>query len=96
MLDERDIPATAINYLEQPPAADMLKRIIAGLDVPAHALLRSGDPTYHEAGLRPDSDQPAIVEALVRHPALLQRPIVLVGDRARIGRPPERIEEILP
>lgn len=83
-------------YLSQPPSKDNLKRIIAALGISASALIRTGESEYKNLGLNNASDEETLLEAMVAHPRLIQRPIVLVGNKARIGRPPEQVLEILP
>ncbi|TVQ35018.1 MAG: arsenate reductase (glutaredoxin) [Wenzhouxiangella sp.] len=84
-----------IEYLKTPPDADDLKRIIACLGLPAHDLIRPGENAYKTLGLSPDANEQRLIEAMVTEPTLIQRPIVINGDQARIGRPPETVLEIL-
>jgi arsenate reductase (glutaredoxin) len=96
LIQDRGIDPQVVEYLKQPPSARELKRIIALLDIPAHQLVRSTETEYAELGLAPDSSEERLVEAMAAHPRLIQRPIVIVGQQARIGRPPEQVAEILP
>jgi len=96
LLEERGLDPDIIPYLSEPPASDELKRIIAALGVSAHDLIRTSEADYTELGLSDAMDEEALISAMVSHPRLIQRPIVLVGDQARIGRPPEQVLEILP
>lgn len=85
-----------IDYLEDPPTPEELKRIIGMLGVEARDLLRTTEPVYRDADLDDDSlDDDEIIEAICEYPALLQRPIVISGKRAVIARPPSRVLEIL-
>ncbi len=96
MIHERGIEPQIIEYLSNPPAPADLQRIIDLLGITAHELIRSNEEDYCKLGLsRNDSDE-RLIEAMSRHPRLIQRPIVIVGQRARMGRPPEQISEILP
>jgi arsenate reductase len=96
LIQDRGIEPSIVEYLKQPPSTGELKRIIALLDIPAHGLIRSGEAEYRELGLGPDSSEARLIEAMSTHPRLIQRPIVIVGQQARIGRPPEQVTEILP
>src|SRR6056297_1850337 len=96
LIEERGLEPDIIAYLSQPPATKELKRIIAALGVSAHDLIRTSEADYVELGLSDAMDEDALIAAMASHPRLIQRPIVLVGDQARIGRPPERVLEILP
>ena len=96
ILKGRQVAHDVIEYLKTPPDRATLGRILALLGGPPGALVRR-DARYKELGLR-ESDHATreqVVELLVRHPELMERPVVVAGDRAVIGRPPERIEELL-
>lgn len=83
-------------YLEDPPNASELRNILAKLGIGARELMRKGEAEYREQGLGdPELDDNALIEAMVRTPRLIERPIVLAGNRAAIGRPPESVLEIL-
>jgi arsenate reductase len=91
-LEERGIAAKVVRYLDDPPDADQLRTIIQRLDVPASDLLRVGDDAFKASGLDAKTmDDDAIVAFLVAHPKVMQRPVVVHGERARIGRPPEHV-----
>lgn len=97
LLRDRGIEPEVIEYLEQTPSPDELKRIIQRLGVPVREIIRSGEAEYKTLGLDDKSlDDGALIRAICSHPKLLQRPIVVRGEQARIGRPPETVEEILP
>ena len=96
ILEDRQIVAEIVDYLEDPPSPEELKRIISMLGVTARDLLRTTEPVYKDAELDDDSlTDDEIIEAICEYPALLQRPIVVVGDKAVIGRPPSRVLEII-
>lgn len=97
LIRERGIEPEIIEYLETPLSPEELKRIIDRLGIAPAELLRTGESEYRELGLDGDDvDDTAVIEAMRKHPRLMQRPIVVVGDDARIGRPPEAVIEILP
>ncbi len=96
LLKERGLEPEVIEYLKAPPEPSELKRIIAMLGITAHELLRRGEKEYRELGLGPDHDEDELIQAMIRHPRLIERPIVIAGAQARLGRPPENVMDILP
>jgi arsenate reductase len=96
LLAQRNINPRIIEYLVTPPTEDELKRLLRMLGVPPRQLLRTNEEEYKRAKLdRPDVSDAEIVRAIVKYPRLLERPIVVSGDKAAIGRPPENILKIL-
>ena len=96
ILQDNNIEPEIIDYLEDPPTAQELKQIIAMLGVSARDLMRSTEPAHKEADLDDDSlSDDDIIEAICEYPSLLQRPIVVFGNKAIIGRPPVRVLEII-
>ena len=96
ILEDNNAAPEVVEYLQNPPDAGELRRIIALLGIPARELLRSGEDAYRQAGLdESDLDEDAVIRAICDYPVLLQRPIVISGERAVIGRPPSRVLEIL-
>ncbi len=94
LLQEKGARPTVVEYLETPPSADELRRILRLLGMAPRQLLRGKEAK--QAGLDdPALDGDALIAAMVAHPAVIERPIVVSGDRARLGRPPERVLEIL-
>lgn len=97
LLEQRGLTPTVIRYLETPPSTDELKQILARLGVSPRQLLRSGEDEYKTLNLAdPTLTDRQIIDAMVAHPKLIERPILVVGDTAVIGRPPEKVLEILP
>jgi arsenate reductase len=96
ILQDNNIEPEIIDYLKDPPTAQALKNIIAMLGVSARDLMRSTEAAHKEANLEDDSlSDDDIIAAICRYPALLQRPIVVSGNKAIIGRPPVRVLEII-
>ncbi|MCW2723283.1 MAG: arsenate reductase [Frankiales bacterium] len=95
LLQERGLTYERIPYLQQPPSRDELKRVLRllGTDDPA-VLVRTTEPQYAELSLA-GADREAVLDALAAHPVLLQRPVVIYGDRAVVARPPEKVLELL-
>lgn len=96
LLRERGIEPEIVEYLKTPPDAGTLRELLDLLGVSARELLRSGEPACQAAGLDdPALDEETLIEAMTQEPILIQRPIVVANGRARIGRPPEAVLEIL-
>ena len=96
LLEENDINPEIIYYLENPPTAEQLKALLGKLGMELRDILRKGEPEYDELGLGDDNLSEAIVLDLVcKHPRLIQRPIVVRGERAVLGRPPENVLQLL-
>jgi arsenate reductase len=95
LLRERDIEPEVVLYLQSELGEGELKELVRKLGVPPHAILRSKEDAYSEAGLSEQSSLGEIVKAIRKAPILLERPIVVVGKRAAIGRPPEKILALL-
>jgi arsenate reductase len=96
LLRERGIEPQVVAYLEQPPSADQLRELLRKLGIDARGLLRAGEAAYAELGLADASlDDETLIAAMVAHPVLIERPIFVHGDSAVIGRPPERVLELL-
>ena len=96
LLQENGIEPEVIEYLKQVPAADELKALLVKLGMTARELLRTKEEAYKEHNLSDNSlSDNAIITAMVTSPKLIERPIVVNGDAARIGRPPEQVLEII-
>jgi arsenate reductase len=83
-----------IEYLKEPLSADELRRLIRLVGGNAHDLVRSKEEAYQRLGLSAESSDDEIIAAIVEEPKLLQRPIVVHGDAAVIGRPPQRVLDL--
>lgn len=96
LLRENGIEPRIVAYLDSPPSAAELRSLLSMLQVPARAILREGEPEYAELALGdPDKSDEDLIAAMVSHPRLLERPIFVHEGRAVIGRPPERVLELL-
>ena len=95
LLGERGVDADYVKYLDEAPSRDELVRVMGllGIDDPRE-MIRTGEPVYGELGLAA-ADRDRLLDAMVDHPILIERPIVIRGDRAVIARPPERLLELL-
>jgi len=96
ILEERGIGADYVHYLDDTPSRADLERVMAmvGTDDP-RAIMRTGEDVYQELGLA-NADRDALLDAMVQHPILIERPIVIVGDRAVVARPPEKALDLFP
>jgi arsenate reductase (glutaredoxin) len=96
LLHARDVEFDIIEYLKKPPTRETLEKIIDMLDGPVADLVRK-DKRFKELGLSPNDyvDKKAVVALLLKHPDLMQRPIVIRGKRAIIARPPEKLATLL-
>lgn len=96
LLDERSVDYELVEYLKAPPTRADLERIIDLIDDDPSALVRTQDPTFKALGLDASAyrDKASVVALLVEHPEVMERPVAIVGDRAVIARPPERVAEL--
>lgn len=97
LLEARGITPTIVAYLETPPDASTLRNLLQQLGFSdARQLMRQGEAEYLELNLAdPALSQEALIAAMLAHPRLIERPIVVNGQRAAIGRPPENVLAIL-
>jgi arsenate reductase (glutaredoxin) len=96
LLEQHGKPFEIVHYLDTPPDAEALKTLLAQLGIPARQLLRAGEETYKELRLDDLSlGDDALIDAMTKHPHLIERPIVVANGKAVIGRPPEKILGIL-
>ncbi len=95
LLVERGVSCEMVRYLEDTPSRAEIERVLAmlGSDDP-RAMMRTAEPVYTELGLG-SADRDGLLDAMVSNPILIERPIVIRGDRAIIGRPPEKLLELL-
>lgn len=93
LLKDKGIKINVVSYLDQPLDADTLQNIIHLLDVNAIDIIRKGESDFKKE--MADWSQERQIALIIEHPILMQRPIVVANGKARIGRPPEAILEIL-
>jgi arsenate reductase len=97
LLQARGLEPEVVNYLDTPPSVDELKALLRLLGMTPRQLLRTGEAEYKELRLDdPSMGEEAILQAMVAHPRLIERPIVVADGKAAIGRPPEAVLPILP
>lgn len=95
LLKEQTQDIAIVEYLKTPPDAATLKDLLAKLDIPAKDLIRRKEALFKELDLSEQSlSEQQWIEVLAQHPKLIERPIVVNGDKAVIGRPPENISAL--
>ena len=97
ILEERGIDADVVRYLDTPPDRATLERILDAIGEEPVALVRTGDPKFKAADLTENDVQThaQVIDVLLNHPELMERPVVFVGDRAVIARPSEKVLDLL-
>ncbi|QPC43530.1 arsenate reductase (glutaredoxin) [Kaustia mangrovi] len=95
LLQDMNIRPKLVEYLKAPPSPDELERILKKLGKRPRDVIRRGEAPYKELGLdNPELDDRALIEAMSANPILIERPIVVAGPRAALGRPPEAVLEL--
>ncbi len=96
LLTERELKPIEVYYLETPPDYATLKEILTMLDMTPRDLMRKQEKAYKELALdNLELDEKALITAMIQNPILIERPIVVTNGKARIGRPPENVLDIL-
>lgn len=96
LLTEQGIEPDIVEYLENPPDHQHLDSILRGLSMEPRDLMRKNESEYKEQGLdNEELTRGELIDAMIESPRLIQRPIVIMGDRIAIGRPPEAVLEII-
>jgi len=96
LLEENGVNPTIVEYLKTPPTHQQLDSILRGLDFEPQQLMRKGEAEYKELGLNnQDLSRNQLIDAMIKAPKLIERPIVIAGDQVVIGRPPENVLTVL-
>ena len=96
LIRAKGIEPTVIDYLKTPPSEAELEKILALLGMEPRQLIRTKEAVYRDLRLEnPKVTRRQLIQAMVAHPILIERPIVLSKGKAALGRPPERVEAIL-
>ncbi|HVO25499.1 MAG TPA: arsenate reductase (glutaredoxin) [Candidatus Margulisiibacteriota bacterium] len=95
LLQEHEVPLRIVEYLKDPPTRAELASLRKKLGLAPSEWIRKNESEYRAAGLDAKSGQDKLLDAMAKHPILIERPIVVRGDRAVVGRPPERVLELL-
>ncbi len=91
-LVQHGIAHEVVEYLKTPPSVDELRRLVRMLGIAPSSLIRASD--FKRLGLQPTNNYDELLALLEKHPVLMERPIVVIGNRARIGRPIENLHEL--
>jgi len=96
LIEERGIEPEIIKYLEDIPDTDEIKTLLNKLGISARNLLRKGEQDYKDNNLKDTAlSEDALIDAMTRFPKLIERPIVVKGEKAVLGRPPENVLALL-
>ena len=95
LLHERGFKPIEVDYQNHPPNAREITVILQKLGLSARQLMRKGEDIYKELELAKQQDEKKLINAMVNHPVLIERPVVLFGDKAALGRPPQAVSSIL-
>ncbi|WP_041448634.1 ArsC/Spx/MgsR family protein [Anaeromyxobacter sp. Fw109-5] len=96
LLRERGVEPSLRRFLEEPPTVEELDALLRVLGAPPHALARADADEYQALRLSERTAPDALIRAIVQHPRILERPIVVCGERGLVARPPERVSELFP
>ena len=91
LLEENGVTPEVRLYLKDPPSEGEILDVLAKLGVSPASIIRVKDQAFKETGLGIDAGDDALISAMVKNSALIERPILIVGDKATIGRPPENV-----
>lgn len=96
ILNDKGVETTIVEYLNSPPSATELSEVLDMLGLGPRELIRKHEAPYKENNLDdPDLTREQLIQAMVDNPILIERPIIIHGNRATIGRPPEKVLDIL-
>ncbi len=97
ILQENNVEIDVVNYLAYPPTKSEIRILIGKLGIEASGLVRRKERMFKELEIgNMLDDEATLIDAMAAHPILIERPIVVVGDRAVIGRPPENVLSLIP
>jgi arsenate reductase len=95
LLNDKDQEVEVVKYLETTPSRTEIEILLGKLGISARALMRTKEDLYKELGLAKVDDENALIDALAQHPKLIERPILIRGNQAIIGRPIEKVIDFL-
>jgi arsenate reductase len=96
ILKDSGVEPEVVEYLKTPPDRDTLEKILAMLGMEPRELMRKKEPAYKENNLAdPALTRDQLIDAMLAHPKLIERPIVIKNGKAALGRPPEQVLEII-
>lgn len=94
ILESRGAETEVVKYLEEKLSVQSIKEVLKKLGISARELMRTKEEEYKSLGLKDEKDEEKLIEAMVEHPKLIERPIVIKGNKAVLGRPPEKVLEL--
>ncbi len=94
ILEENGIEANVVKYLDDTQSVEAIKEVLKKLKLSARELMRTKEDLYKSLGLKDEMDEDKLIEAMAEYPKLIERPIVIKGDKAVLGRPPEKVLEL--
>ena len=95
LLEQQGISPEVVLYLQTPPSNETIKTLLNQLGMAsARELMRTKEDIYKELDLKSETNEDALIEAMTANPKLIERPIVIHNDKAKIGRPPESVLEL--
>lgn len=95
LLEEKNINADVVKYLESTPSVEEIKNVLSLLGMGAKELMRKGEAVYKDLALAEVNDETKLIEAMAQNPILIERPVIIRGNKAVIARPIENLEELL-
>jgi len=95
ILDAQEVENEVYKYLDTPANTKEIRELLSMLGLSPRELMRTKEAIYKELALQNVQDDGQLIEAMVKHPKLIERPIIIKGDRAIIARPPSLVEEFL-
>ena len=96
LIEDRGLEPTIVEYLRTPPSTEELEQVLRMLGLEPRDLMRKKEAAYKEQSLDEPSLSPQeLVQAMVDNPVLIERPVVIVGNKAALGRPPENVLDLL-
>ena len=95
LLENKNIDANVVEYLKQIPTKEQIKDVLKKLRISAKELLRTSEDVYKELNLNQIDDEETLIDFMVKNPILIERPIIIKGDKAVIARPIENLSELI-
>ncbi len=95
LLRDRGFEPVEVDYQKNPPSIDEISNVLNLLNIAPRDLMRKSQEIYRELNLENEKDETRLIEAMFHHPILIERPVVINGDKASLGRPPEAVLSIL-
>jgi len=95
LLRDNDVEPEIVEYLKDAPSAAEIAAVLKKLGIGARDLMRTKEAVYKELGLKEVDDEAALIKAMAENPVLIERPVVIKGAKAALGRPPEDVLKVL-